>query len=450
AAQPRGVPRQSTASARDQVAAWFHAALAELEPGALLAERLRGAPRLDGFAAIEVMALGKAAVPMLQSWTAAAAQRGAPAERVRLWLAAPRGVPRQLKQTRAAGFGPYRLRAFAAGHPEPNHASLQAGAAMLAAARELASGAAPGLLVALVSGGGSALAEAPLAGELEGGPGNPLHQLRRLNRLLIASGAPIGDINLIRKHRSAFKAGKLAAAGAGTGVEQESWILSDVAGEDLSAVASGPTLPDASSNAEYEDACRRWLPQEPVLAAPETPKPGAAAFARSRWQALASNRDLCAALAACARRAGCAPVVVDDAADEWEAGAAANYLAERWRRLRAAHVRPCLIAGGEVRVRLPEAHGRGGRNQWLALALALALEGEEFTFFSAGSDGVDGSSDAAGACVDGGTAARARAAGLDPVEHLRRCDPHRLLAATGDLVRTGPTGNNLRDVRVLL
>jgi hydroxypyruvate reductase len=217
----------------------------------------------------------------------------------------------------------------------------------------------------------------------------------------------------------------------------------------LSAVASGPTCPDATTLAEARAVLERWLPgAAPVLQ--ETPKPGDAIFARSRWHVLAGNADACAHLAESARAAGFAPVAVDATADEWESAEAARYLAGRWRELRAQHPRPCLIAGGEVRVRATGAMGRGGRNQHLALQIARALEGEEFRFLSAGTDGVDGFSDAAGALVDGGTCERARAAGFDPEVQLRGFDAEPLLEATGDLIRTGPTGNNLRDVRLFL
>lgn len=405
----------------------------KLDPGGLLAAKLAPCGTLASYRAIVAVALGKAAGPMAAAWAQSALQRRADSSTTRMLVSAPAAL---------TGLeAPFPVEVFVGGHPEPNAESLRAGAAMLAAARELGRGPGPGLLVALVSGGGSALAEVPLGGGLD--------ELQAWNRRLVASGAPIGEINLIRKHRSAFKAGRLAAA-AGAGVEQETWILSDVADGDASAVASGPTLPDATTLEQFEASCRRWLPGDTAVVGAETPKPGDAAFARSRWNVLASNADACAALAAVSRADGYEPVIEDHSTDEAEAAAAATHLAARWRALHQTHARPCLIAGGEVRVRLPESHGRGGRNTWLALAMALALEGEAFTFLSAGTDGADGSSDAAGAIVDGQTAARIRAAGLDPDAHLRRFDPHPALEAAGDLLETGPTGNNLRDLRILL
>lgn len=418
---------------RQQALAWYEAALAACDPARLLRECLPASSRLDGYRQVGVFAFGKAAWGMLAAWLEAAPGLGLRPGAAAAWISSPAGAPR-LEYN-----GPVPIHAFTGGHPEPNTASLAAAEAMLQAARGLALGPVPALLVALVSGGGSALAEAPLQGGLE--------QVQRLHRALVASGAPIGDINLIRKRLSAFKGGRLAAA-AWPQVEQQTWILSDVGGDDLAAVASGPTLPDPSTTEEFSAAWRRWLPDWPLPLVEEAPPPEA--FAHACWQAIGSNHDLTAAVAELATAAGHAPVELDARADEWEEPEAAAYLAERWRGLRACHARPVLIAGGEVRVRLPRHHGRGGRNQLLALRLATLLAGEGFTFLSAGSDGVDGSSDAAGAMVDGTTVVRARALGFDPARHLAGFDPHPLLAATGDLIVTGPTGNNLRDLRLLL
>ncbi|HUX67977.1 MAG TPA: DUF4147 domain-containing protein [Terriglobales bacterium] len=423
-------------TSRAQALSWFHQTLAALDPARLLRQRLQAAPPLDGYRQIAVLAFGKAAPGMLSAWLAAAPGRGARPDAVEAWLSAPAGAP---AAARPAGA---RIHAFVGGHPEPNPASLAAGAAMLAAVHRLAASPEPALLVALVSGGGSALVEVPLE--------NGLVEAQSLHRALVASGAPIAEINLIRKRRSAFKGGRLAAAAAGPQVDQVTWILSDVAGDDWAAVASGPTFPDASTAADYQAAWRRWLPHLPFAPAPQPPQPGDPAFARSAWHCLAANRDATALFADLAAAAGYAPVVVATDADEAEEPIAAQHLAARWRALRAAHLRPALIAGGEVRVRLPARHGRGGRNQLLALRLATLLAGHDFVFLSAGTDGVDGSSHAAGALVDGGTLARARAAGLDPARHLADFDPDPLLAATGDLVVTGPTGNNLRDLRLFL
>ena len=477
------------AASRALALSWFHHTLTALAPQALVRAQV---PTLawERYQRVLVVAFGKAAGTMLDG-VLPALPAGAD-----VYLALPEGAPAPAPRANLD------LHVFRGGHPQPNQESLQAAAAMLAAARRWAAtpAAPPALLLALISGGGSSLAELPLGGDLEAAQG--------LFRALVMSGAPIGEINTVRRHQSAFKGGRLAAAAAAPHLEQVSWILSDVPGGDLSAVASGPTCPDATTIEQAQAVLRRWLPghasrqlgsapsragqraavplvrrqstpahKRPAPGPParsagvaagatqqkvasyvelcETPKPGAAAFARSRWLVLADNTAACACLASRAREAGYAPVAIDSTADEWESTAAAQYLVDRWRRLRAAHRStsrgPCLIAGGEVRVRVPpQSSGRGGRNQDLALRVAQALEDEEFCFLSAGTDGVDGSSDAAGACVDGATCARARAAGCDPSDHLARFDAEPLLAATGDLIRTGPTGNNLRDLRVFL
>ncbi|MGH9466758.1 MAG: glycerate kinase type-2 family protein [Terriglobales bacterium] len=402
----------------------FAHALAALDPRALVRERAsRLAPAPDGRE--RVIAAGKAAVPMLAGWLDAQAT---PAEIVLVHPAGTPGLPPDLAQ-RCTDV----LCAFVAGHPEPDAVSLSAGAAALALARRCGP---QTPLTVLLSGGASALMEVTWQGGLE--------PLRERNRLLLGSGAAIGEINCIRKHGSALKGGRLALAASGA--QQRTLILSDVPPGAWADVASGPTCPDASTNAIFAAAWRRWLPGAPPEY-PETPKPGDTVFLRSTWHCLADNLDACAALARAARAQGYEPAV-DSTTDEWEEERAAEYLLQRWRALGEAQPRACLIAGGEVRVRLRAGHGRGGRNLALALRMAIALDGQPGCFLSAGTDGVDGSSDAAGACVDGSTAARIRAAGLDPAACLERQDAHAPLAAAGALVVTGPTGNNLRDLRL--
>lgn len=403
-----------------------------MDPGILTQAACSTAPGLSEYRHVTVLALGKAAAPMLRGWHRAAQGRGLNPAVLRNVLVCPISPPEL----------PFPAQVIVGGHPEPNAASLQAGSALLEAARDLAAGPAPSLLVALISGGGSALAELPADGDLEA--------LRRRNRLLVHSGASISEINLIRKHFSRIKGGRLAAAAYAPGVHQLTWVLSDVPENKPSDVSSGPTLPDFSTREEFLAACRRWLPDEPLPGDNDLVPPQHPVFSQANWYVLASGNDACNQLAALARTEGYEPIV-DNSVDEAEWGTAARHLARRWRELRAVHTRPCLIAGGEVRVRMPPgASGRGGRNQQLALRLALELEGQAFAFLSAGTDGVDGSSDAAGAIVDGGTAARARQAGWDPAAALAAFNAHPLLEATGDLLRTGPTGNNLRDLRCFI
>lgn len=418
--------------AQDQLRRLFLATLEAMDPSILTRTACATAPGLMECRQVTVLALGKAAVPMLRGWHVAAQGCGLNPAVLQIVLACP-VAPLEL---------PFPAQIMVGGHPEPNAASLQAGAALLEAARALAAGPTPALLVALVSGGGSALAELPADGDLE--------TLRRRNRLLVHSGASITEINLIRKHFSRIKGGRLAAAAFAPGVHQQTWVLSDVPGNSPSDVSSGPTLPDFSTREEFFAACRRWLPGEPLPCNNDGVPPQHPVFSQANWQVLATGRDACGQLAALACAQGY-EAIVDTSMDEAEWEVAARHLTRRWRKLHARHARPCLIAGGEVRVRVPPAAtGRGGRNQQLALRVALELEGENFAFLSAGTDGVDGNSDAAGAIVDGTTAARARQAGWDPAAALAAFNAHPLLEAAGGLLRTGPTGNNLRDLRCFI
>lgn len=421
-------------AARDQLRRWFLTTLQALDPRTLMHKAWFEPNRrkLKDFRSITVLALGKAAVPMLCGWHDAAQSEGFNPTTLRIVLAGP-VAPSHL---------PFPAHIFVGGHPEPNAASLQAGAAMLQAARNLAAGPTPGLLVALVSGGGSALVELPALGDLEA--------LRRRNRILVQSGAGISEINLVRKHFSLIKGGRLALAAYAPGVYQTTWILSDVAGDHPNDVSSGPTLPDSSTRAEFLAACHRWLPGEPVPEDNDPVPPQHPVFSQAGFHVLASGEDACNQLAALALAQGY-ETTVDHSVDEEDWELAARHLARRWRELRARQARPCLIAGGEVRVHVPSTvTGRGGRNQQLALRVALELEDTNFAFLSAGTDGADGNSDAAGAIVDGGTARRARQAGWDPVAALESFNAYPVLEASGDLLLTGPTGNNLRDLRCFL
>lgn len=297
--------------AREQLQRWFETTLQALDPQALMRQSLAREPDLRRYRRVTVLAMGKAAEPMLAGWAAAASDRGLQARTWQAVLACPCPPTAVAPSTRV----------FVGGHPEPDAISLQAGEAMRAAADDMAQGPKPALLVALISGGGSALVELPIAGDLAA--------LQRRNRRLVQSGAGIAEINLIRKHFSRLKGGRLAAAAFGPEVDQVSWILSDVPGDDPGAVSSGPTYPDATSAQQFAAACARWLPGEPLPPEQEPLPPGHPVFARSRWHILASNRDACAQVAARARAEGYDPVEVDARADESDWEAAAGYLAER-------------------------------------------------------------------------------------------------------------------------
>jgi glycerate-2-kinase len=306
------------------------------------------------------------------------------------------------------------------------------------------------LVVVLLSGGASALLAAP-------NDGVDLADVQALTRDLLAAGCEIGALNAVRKHCSRVTGGRLAAAAAEAAA---CWtlVLSDVAGDDLASIASGPTVPDPTTYADALAVLARYHVTAPPAvdahlrrgaagASAETPKPGDASFARARTVLVGRNADAVAAAAVAAGTRGYAVTVVDaplggDAAD------AGERLARALRALKG--VAPAaLIAGGETTVRARPG-GVGGRCQHLAVAAAIALAGTEAVLLAAGTDGVDGPTDAAGGCVDGATIARARAAGVDADTVLAATDSHRLLEASGDLVVTGPTGTNVADVVVAL
>jgi hydroxypyruvate reductase len=336
---------------------------------------------------------------------------------------------------------------FRGGHPAPNGQSWQAAEAVLQALKRQGPAA---LVIFLVSGGGSALLEKPIS------EGISLDDLAAAYGKLVLSGAKIVEINAIRKHLSAVKGGRLARAAAPA--QQVSILVSDVPDNAPDALASGPTMPDSSRVQDCYQIAEKYglLPQLPDSVRRlfaerrlgETPKAGDEAFARSRWWTVLSNAEVRQAAAATAARAGFA-VTVDNSCDDWDYAAAADYLLGRLRELRQGVSRVCLISGGEVTVRVQNG-GVGGRNQQFALHCGEKISGQNVTILSAGTDGIDGNSSAAGAVVDGTTVERARASGLDPAAALARFNAFPLFEALGDAIITGPTGNNLRDLRVLL
>ena len=339
------------------------------------------------------------------------------------------------------------FRYFRGGHPTPNQESIGAAEAML---KSLSVHNQSSLVIFMLSGGGSSIAEKPID------EGISLEDLIATYRVLVYSGAPIAEINAVRKHLSAIKGGRLARAAYPA--QQVSLLVSDVPDNTPDALASGPTMPDSTS---VEDCYRiatqyRMIEQFPESvcslfqgrALEETPKSDDPAFHRSRWWTILSNASLVEAARAEAERQGFA-VEVDNSCDDWDYARAADYLLGRLRDIRKKYDRVCLISGGEVTVKVANP-GVGGRNQQFALACALRIAGESVTVLSAGSDGIDGNSLAAGAIADGTSLNRAMALGMDAHAHLSRFDAYSLFHALGDAVVTGPTGNNLRDLRILL
>ncbi|HEY1677569.1 MAG TPA: DUF4147 domain-containing protein [Candidatus Sulfotelmatobacter sp.] len=339
------------------------------------------------------------------------------------------------------------LRYFRGGHPTPNEESIEAANAIL---RALDSQPASALVIFMISGGGSSLVEKPIDDDIS------LADLIATYRALVHSGAPIAEINAVRKHLSAVKGGRLAQAAYPA--QQVSLLVSDVPDATPDALASGPTMPDSTSVQDCRRIVEKYglLEQFPLStrelferqALEETPKSDDPAFVRSRWWTVLSNDSAIAAAKAAAERAGFF-VHVDNSCDDWDYERAADYLVERTRELRKRSSPVCLISGGEVTVKVTNG-GVGGRNQQFALACAEKIAGEEIVVLSAGTDGVDGNSPAAGAVVDGSTAERAAVCGFNVRTALETFDAYPLVSAVGDAIEIGPTGNNLRDLRILL
>jgi glycerate 2-kinase len=339
------------------------------------------------------------------------------------------------------------FRYFRGGHPTPNADSVRAAEAIL---RSLNAQTASSLVIFMLSGGGSAIAEKPIDDEIS------LEDLIATYRALVLSGAPIAEINAIRKHLSAVKGGRLAQAAYPA--KQVSLMISDVPDHTLDALASGPTMPDSTSIADCYAILGKYalLEQFPGSvrelfqrhALEETPKSDDPAFVHARWWPVLSNKSAVEQAGIAATDAGYA-VEVDNSCDDWDYERAADYLLQRVRDLRTKVSRVCLISGGEVTVKVSNG-GTGGRNQQFALACAQKIVGENIAVMSAGTDGIDGNSNAAGAVVDGTTVDRAKSAGFDAVMALSRFDAYPLFDALGDAIVTGPTGNNVRDLRILL
>ena len=341
-----------------------------------------------------------------------------------------------------------RIEVVEASHPAPDAAGQAAAARILESVRGLK---ADDLVLVLLSGGGSALLAAPMAGIT-------LDEKRGVTRALLACGAGIGEINCVRKHLSAIKGGRLALAAAPARVV--TLAISDVPGDDLSTIASGPTVPDPTSCADALEIVGRYGIELPAAArdalltgAAETPKPGNPGFARCESHIIATAQGSLAAAAELARARGITPLVLGDAI-EGEAREAARVLGGIALSC-AAHgvplAAPCvLLSGGETTVTV-KAAGRGGRNAEFLLGLALALGGHgRISALACDTDGIDGSEDNAGAMVLPDTPARAAAAGIDLRARLTENDAYGAFAALGDLVVTGPTRTNVNDFRAIL
>lgn len=408
--------------------ALFDAAVAAAQPALSLAAFLPEAPR----GRTVVIGAGKAATTMAQALDAA-------------WPAALSGVV----VTRHGQRQPCRrIEVLEAAHPVPDAHSVAAAARMLDAVRGLG---ADDLVICLISGGGSSLLVQPAAGLT-------LADKQAINRALLASGADIAAMNCVRKHLSAIKGGRLAAACAPARVV--TLAISDVPGDEPAVIASGPTVADATSCTDalaILDRYRITLP--PAVRAAleagelETPKPDDPCFAHCEYHLIATPMRSLEAAAAVARAAGVTPLILGDALEGEAAEVAkvhagiARSIAQHGRPLAA----PCvLLSGGETTVTV-RGRGRGGRNVEFLLALAVALDGHPRVHaLAADTDGVDGAEDIAGALCDPTTLARARALGIDPKASLADNDGHGFFGALGDALVTGPTDTNVNDFRAIL
>lgn len=341
-----------------------------------------------------------------------------------------------------------RIEIVEASHPVPDARGLEAARRI----RALVEGLGPDdLVLALMSGGGSALLTLPA-------PGLTLEDKRSVNAALLRSGAPIGAINVVRKHLSAIKGGRLAAAAHPA--RTVTLVISDVPGDDPALIASGPTVADASTFAEARAVLRRYGIAEPAAvmghldrAAAETPKPGDPRLARAQTMVVAAPQLSLEAATAVARRAGVTPLILGDAieGEAREVGRVMAGIARQVGRHGQPAPAPCvLLSGGETTVTV-RGRGRGGRNVEFLLSLAVELDGSPGVFALAGdTDGVDGAAPIAGAIVTPDTLGRAQALGIDAVAALADNDGHGFFGALGDQVITGPTRTNVNDFRAIL
>lgn len=393
--------------------------------------------RLADFRRVLVIAIGKAAVPSAEVVLAKLAPCSVELEAIVVGPGEMRTLPCALERWQGS-------------HPVPDATACDAAHRIVNALKQTN---AQDLVIFLISGGASAMVELPLD------PGVTVEETAAFYSALVHSGLSIVEMNTLRKHLSATKGGRLAELAPEA--TKCTLLISDVPEGLADVIGSGPTLPDSSTRELCWELVRRpelqsRIPERvrTLLAStnlPETPKHNAACFRNADSRIVLSTATmLTAAAQACERRGF--HVVVDNSCDDWEYRAAADYLLDRLRNLSAQYARVCLLSGGEVLVNVGKEPGAGGRNQQFALYCATRSGSipAEVAVLSAGTDGVDGNSPAAGAVVDGTTVQRAMRAGLSVEDALKRFDAYPLLAQLDDAVVTGPTGNNVRDLRILV
>jgi hydroxypyruvate reductase len=416
------------AEARAVLRRMFDAAVAAADPATIIPRNLPAPPR----GRTVVVGAGKASAAMArafeQSWT---------------------GDLTGLVVTRYGHAVPcQRIEIVEASHPVPDANSESAARRILKAVQGLGP---DDLVVALISGGGSALLAAPANGLT-------LADKQAINRALLASGASIDEMNCVRKHLSAIKGGRLAVAAHPARLV--SLLISDVPGDDPAVIASGPTVPDPTTFADARQLLARYGIAEPKTAlahlqaaAEETPKPGDKRLANTEMRMMATPQESLMAAAEVARKHGVTPVILGDAI-EGEAREVARVMAgiaHQVARYRQPAPPPCvLLSGGETTVTV-RGRGRGGRNVEFQLALAVALRAAPNIWaLAADTDGVDGAEEAAGSIVTPTTLARAAALGMKASERLADNDGHAVFEALKDQVVTGPTLTNVNDFRAIL
>ena len=384
---------------------------------------------------IVVIAFGKASIAMAEGFQAAL---GAdfPVDGILVSPAAATGAVKGWKN-------------FVGGHPLPTAESFAAGHAIL---ERLTRCDEQSLVVFLISGGGSSMVEAPLDVRIG------LDDFRALHSVLVTCGGPIEEINVVRKHLSATKGGRLAAAAPRS--RKLTLALSDVPTGEESALASGPTLPDPSTIADAERmvneygllsklpaALREIFLQRRLI---ETPKENDPAFARATFEVLLGERDLVHRAHHCCEAEGIL-CMADEQTDGWPLEKAADELLAQLEALQrdCPGKRVAVLSGGELSSPVT-GDGIGGRNSAFVLACVPKVAGKKIVVMSVGTDGIDGNSPAAGAVADGETLGRAEQAGMNWEEYLKRSDAHHFFEKLGDEIVTGPTGNNLRDLRILI
>jgi len=418
---------------RELLVGSFHAALAAADPSKIVGAHLPPPPR----GRTVVVGAGKAAASMAAAveshWPADAALQGIVITRY------AHGVPTR------------RIRVVEAGHPVPDEKGQEAAREILETARSLGE---DDLLLVLVSGGGSSLLALPAEGVA-------MEDLKQVTRALLASGAPIQDMNTVRKHLSAIQGGRLAAV---TRARVHALVISDVTGDDPTHIASGPCAPDPTTYGDALDilarfgvdppaAIRRHLERGAAGEIAETPKPGDAAFARAENRVIATAHQSLLAAAPFFQGHGVASMVLGDSVTGESSEVAKVYGAlAREVRFHGHPAKPpvALISGGETTVTL-RGNGRGGRCTEFLLSLAVDLQGLERTWaIACDTDGIDGSEDNAGAVLSPDALSRAAAMGVSAKKLLAGNDGYGFFSALGELVVTGPTRTNVNDYRVIL